>query len=184
METAYRRIVVAAKNYDSVEHDIADSDDYFQYHGGMVAMVRSLTGQAPRAYVGDSTQPAAVRTRALSEEVARVFRSRVVNPRWLAAMQRHGYKGAFEMAATVDYLFGYDATAGVVADWMYGKLAETYVLDEGMRKFLTESNPWALHGITERLLEAAGRGLWAEPDSATLDALRAVFLQAEGNLED
>ncbi len=184
MESSYRRIAVAAKNYDSVEHDIADSDDYFQYHGGMVSMVRSLTGTAPRAYIGDSTQPSAVRTRSLHEEVSRVFRSRVVNPRWIAAMQRHGYKGAFEMAATVDYLFGYDATTGVVADWMYGKLAETYVLDEATQKFMSESNPWALHGITERLLEAAERGLWEKPDPAMLDALREVFLRAEGDLED
>lgn len=183
MESSYRRIAVAAKNYDSVEHDIADSDDYFQYHGGMVSMVRSLTGTAPRAYIGDSTQPSAVRTRSLHEEVSRVFRSRVVNPRWIAAMQRHGYKGAFEMAATVDYLFGYDATTGVVADWMYGKLAETYVLDEATQKFMSESNPWALHGITERLLEAADRGLWEKPDPAMLDALREVFLRAEGDLE-
>ena len=183
METSYRRITVAAKNYDSAEHDIADSDDYFQYHGGMVAMVRQLTGTSPRAYVGDSTQPSAVRTRSLHEEVSRVFRSRVVNPRWLAAMQRHGYKGAFEMAATVDYLFGYDATTNVVADWMYGKLAETYVLDEATQKFLSESNPWALHGMTERLLEAAERGMWAEPDPGILAALREVFLRAEGDLE-
>jgi cobaltochelatase CobN len=149
----------------------------------MVSMVRSLTGSAPRAYIGDSTQPSAVRTRSLHEEVARVFRSRVVNPRWIAAMQRHGYKGAFEMAATVDYLFGYDATTGVVADWMYGKLAETYVLDEATQKFMTESNPWALHGITERLLEAAERGLWEKPDPEILDALREVFLRSEGDLE-
>ncbi len=183
MESSYRRIAVAAKNYDSAEHDIADSDDYFQYHGGMVAMVASLTGAAPRAYIGDSTQPSAVRTRSLHQEVSRVFRSRVVNPRWLAAMQRHGYKGAFEMAATVDYLFGYDATTGVVQDWMYGKLAETYVLDPDTQKFLSESNPWALHGMTERLLEAAERGLWAEPDPGQLDALREVLLAAEGDLE-
>ncbi|MFY1649981.1 cobaltochelatase subunit CobN [Solwaraspora sp. WMMB762] len=184
MESAYRRIAVAAKNIDTREHDIADSDDYFQYHGGMIATVRALTGSAPAAYVGDSTRPEAVRTRALHEETARIFRARVVNPRWLAAMRRHGYKGAFELAATVDYLFGYDATAGVVADWMYDKLAETYVLDEVNQRFLTESNPWALHGITERLLEAADRKLWEYPDPAVLDGLREVFLRTEGDLED
>ena len=106
MEAAYRRIAVAAKNTDTREHDIADSDDYYQYHGGMVATVRALTGAAPAAYVGDSTNPSSVRTRTLHEETARVFRARVVNPRWMEAMRRHGYKGAFEMAATVDYLFG------------------------------------------------------------------------------
>jgi cobaltochelatase CobN len=184
MEGQYRRISVAVKNTDTREHDIADSDDYFQYHGGMVATVRALTGRAPAAYVGDSTNPDAVRTRTLSEETARIFRARVVNPRWLAAMRRHGYKGAFELAATVDYLFGFDATAGVVADWMYEKLAESYVFDPDNRKFLTESNPWALHGITERLLEAAERKLWEHPEASTLDALREVYLQTEGDLED
>ncbi|WP_214369555.1 cobaltochelatase subunit CobN [Pseudonocardia sp. H11422] len=183
MEAAYRRITVAAKNTDTREHDIADSDDYYQYHGGMVATVRALTGKAPEAYIGDSTRPESVRTRTLSEETARVFRARVVNPRWIEAMRRHGYKGAFEMAATVDYLFGYDATTGVVADWMYERLTAEYVLDPDNRKFLGESNPWALHGMAERLLEAVDRGLWEAPEPATLDALRQAYLETEGDLE-
>jgi cobaltochelatase CobN len=183
METAFRRIEVAAKNQDNREHDIADSDDYFQYHGGMVATVRHLTGASPAAYVGDSHVPDAVRTRTLGEETRRVFRSRVVNPRWIAAMQRHGYKGAFEMAATVDYLFGFDATAGVVDDWMYESLASSYVFDEGVREFMRRSNPWALRGIAERLLEAADRRMWAEPSPETLDGLRATYLEMEGDLE-
>ncbi|MFP5022023.1 cobaltochelatase subunit CobN [Pseudonocardia phyllosphaerae] len=184
MENAYRRIQVAAKNIDTREHDIADSDDYYQYHGGMVATVRSLTGSAPEAYVGDSTRPESVRTRTLHEETARVFRARVVNPRWMAAMRRHGYKGAFEMAATVDYLFGWDATTGVIADWQYETLTGEYVLDPENRKFLTESNPWALHGMAERLLEAVDRGLWESPEPGTLDALRQAYLESEGDLED
>ncbi|WP_285682159.1 cobaltochelatase subunit CobN [Actinoplanes sp. NBRC 103695] len=183
MESAYRRIEVAAKNIDTREHDIADSDDYFQYHGGMIATVRALTGRAPAAYIGDSTNPDATRTRSLTEETARIFRARVVNPRWIAAMRRHGYKGAFELAATVDYLFGYDATAGVVADWMYEQLAASYVLDPENQAFMTKSNPWALHGITERLLEAADRKLWDSPDPETLAALREVYLATEGDLE-
>ncbi|WP_026426102.1 cobaltochelatase subunit CobN [Actinokineospora inagensis] len=183
MEAAYRRIAVAAKNVDTREHDIADSDDYFQYHGGMIATVRALTGRAPAAYIGDSTRPESVRTRSLAEETNRVFRSRVVNPRWIEAMRRHGYKGAFELAATVDYLFGYDATTGVVADWMYDQLAQTYALDPENRKFLTESNPWALHGIAERLLEAADRKMWANPDPDTLRHLQALYLEVEGDIE-
>ncbi|WP_219418907.1 cobaltochelatase subunit CobN [Pseudonocardia nigra] len=183
MEQSFRRIAVAAKNQDTREHDIVDSDDYFQYHGGMVAMVRALTGRSPEAYVGDSAVPQAVKTRTLAEETKRVFRARVVNPKWIAAMQRHGYKGAFELAATVDYLFGYDATAGVVDDWMYGQLAESYVFDETNRAFMEKSNPWALRGITERLLEAADRGMWAKPDDAVLDRLRQTYLDLEGDLE-
>jgi cobaltochelatase CobN len=183
MNRQYRRIAVAAKNTDTREHDIADSDDYFQYHGGMVATVRALTGQTPAAYIGDNTRPDTVRTRTLSEETVRVFRARVVNPRWMTAMRRHGYKGAFEMAATVDYLFGYDATAGVMADWMYEQLTERYVLDAENRKFMAESNPWALHGMAERLLEAVSRGMWTDPQRATLDGLRQVLLETEGDLE-
>jgi len=184
MRTNYRRIKVAAKNIDTREHDIADSDDYFQYHGGMVATVRALTGADPAAYVGDSTSPDAIRTRTLQEETNRVFRARVVNPRWISAMQRHGYKGAFELAATVDYLFGFDATTGVVHDWMYAALAQEYVLDETNQAFLKKSNPWALRGIVERLHEAVDRDLWADPDPEVLAALQAVYLDTEGDLED
>jgi cobaltochelatase CobN len=99
-------------------------------------------------------------------------------------MRRHGYKGAFELAATVDYLFGWDATTGVVADWMYEQLTASYVLDPETRQFLEKSNPWALRGIAERLLEAAARGLWEVPEETTLDALREVYLQVEGQLEE
>ncbi len=183
MERVYTRVRVAAKNQDTREHDIVDSDDYFQYHGGMVAAVRALTGTSPEAYVGDSAVPDTVRTRTLQEETHRVFRARVVNPKWIAAMQRHGYKGAFELAATVDYLFGYDATAGVVDDWMYDKLASAYVFDETNRAFMKQSNPWALRGIAERLLEAADRGLWEEPSAQVLDRLKATYLELEGDLE-
>ncbi len=184
MRASYHRIQVAAKNIDTREHDIADSDDYFQYHGGMIATVRALTGADPKAYVGDSTTPDAVRTRTLQEETNRVFRSRVVNPRWIGAMQRHGYKGAFELAATVDYLYGFDATTGVVHDWMYDKLAREYVLDSTNQEFMRTANPWALRGIVERLHEAAERGLWAEPDPDLLAELQQVYLSVEGDLED
>ena len=184
MESNYRRITVAAKNIDTREHDIADSDDYFQYHGGMVATVRALTGADPKAYVGDSTTPG----RGPHPDADRGDRAgvprRVVNPRWIAAMRRHGYKGAFELAATVDYLFGFDATTGVVPDWMYAKLAETYVLDKENQDFLRHANPWALHAMVEKLSEAADRGLWAEPDPELMDQLQQVYLDVEGDLED
>ena len=99
-------------------------------------------------------------------------------------MQRHGYKGAFELAATVDYLFGFDATAGVVHDWMYEKLAQEYVLDKANQAFMKQSNPWALRGIVERLSEAADRGLWEEPDPEVIAAMQQVYLDVEGDLED
>ena len=126
-----------------------------------------------------NANPATPQVRSLSEEAARVVRTRVINPRWIAAMQRHGYKGAFEMAATVDFLFGYDATANVVADWMYERVTESYVADPALREFFQRSNPGALKSISERLLEAHGRGMWDASESA-LGALRAALLEAEG----
>ena len=128
--------------------------------------------------------PDAVRTRSLQEETTRVFRARVVNPRWIGAMQRHGYKGAFELAATVDYLFGFDATTGVVHDWMYDTVAKEYVLDETNQAFMKRANPWALRGIIEKLHEAADRDLWAEPDPEVMAAMQQVYLDVEGDLED
>jgi cobaltochelatase CobN len=177
------RIEVAIKNQDNREHDIFDSDDYLQDHGGMVAAVRALSGRQPKAFFGDSANPARPRVRSLAEEAARVVRTRVLNPKWLAAMERHGYKGAFEMAATVDYLFGYDATADVLEDWMYERVTATYVGDAARRKFFAESNPWALRAIAERLLEAAERGLWA-PSGEALSTLRSAILEGEGMEED
>ncbi|HET7271262.1 MAG TPA: cobaltochelatase subunit CobN, partial [Rubrobacter sp.] len=184
MESNLRRTEVAVKNIDNREHDLFDSDDYFQYHGGMIAAVRALTGRDPKAYIGDSADPSRVKTRDLSEEARRVFRSRVANPKWIQAMQRHGYKGAFELSATVDYLFGYDATAGVVEDWMYHDVTRKYVLDEEVREFMQQSNPWALRAISERLLEAAERGLWLEPEEVDIEALKRAYLENEGMLEE
>jgi cobaltochelatase CobN len=180
MRRRFARIDVAVKNQDNREHDIFDSDDYLQDHGGMVATVRALTGSQPLAFFGDSADPARPRVRTLAEEAARVVRSRVLNPKWIEAMRRHGYKGAFEMAATVDYLFGYDATAQVVEDWMYERVTAAYVADPEVRKFFERSNPWALRAIAERLLEAAERGLWRRPSAGALDVLRAAVLEGEG----
>ena len=175
----FAAIDVAVKNQDNREHDIFDSDDYFQDHGGMVAAVEELTGRPTRAWFGDSADPTRPQVRSLAEEAARVVRTRVLNPKWIAAMQRHGYKGAFELAATVDYLFGYDATAGVVEDWMYERVTSAYVGDPAMRDFFRASNPWALRNICERLSEAADREMW-HPTEAALATLRDGLLAAEG----
>jgi len=167
-------VQVATKNQDNREHDIFDSDDYLQFHGGMIATIRALTGKNPARYFGDSSDPARPRTRDLREEARRVFRSRVTNPKWIASMRRHGYKGALELAATVDYLFGYDATAQVLDDWMYHQLADAYLRDEELQQFFADSNPWAWQAIAERLLEAIERGLWQDPDPLDEQLLEAA----------
>ncbi len=176
-------VQVALHNQDNREHDIFDSDDYFQFHGGMVASIRALTGVQPKAYFGDSSTPDAVRVRDLKEEALRVYRSRVVNPKWIESIKRHGYKGGLELAATVDYIFGFDATAQIAPDFVYEGLAEHYALSQEMRDFLSKSNPWALNAIAERLLEAANRELWENPRPETLEALRGVLLESETILE-
>lgn len=184
MRAAFQRIDVAVKNVDSREHDHLDSDDYYQYHGGMVATVRALSGREPAAYLGDSSDPARVRMRTVQEETRRIFRARVANPRWIGSMTRHGFKGAAELSATVDYLFGYDATTGVADDWMYEQVADKYLLDEDIAAFMDEANPWAARAIAERLIEAADRGLWAAPAPETLAAVRDRYLALEGELEE
>jgi cobaltochelatase CobN len=178
-----RTIEVAVHNQDNREHDIFDSDDYYQFHGGMIATVRSLTGRQPKAYFGDSSRPDHARVRDLREEALRVYRSRVVNPKWLDSIRRHGYKGGLELTATVDYIFGFDATAHVAPDLVYEGLAAEYALSAEMQRFLEQSNPWALQAIADRLLEAADRGLWEKPAADTLAALRDLRLKAEAFVE-
>ena len=178
-----KSIQVALHNQDNREHDIFDSDDYFQFHGGMIASIRALTGAQPKAYFGDSSRPDAAQVRDLREEALRVYRSRVVNPKWIESIKRHGYKGGLELAATVDYVFGFDATAHIVPDFVYEGLAQHYALSPEIRDFLGASNPWALNAIAERLLEAARRELWETPTPELLDALRSVLLESETMLE-
>ncbi|TAN26585.1 MAG: cobaltochelatase subunit CobN [Actinomycetota bacterium] len=179
MMARFKGIQVASKNQDNREHDIFDSDDYMQDHGGMIAAVRHLSGSEPKSYFGDSADPGRPKVKSLAQEAAKVVRSRVINPKWIEAMKHHGYKGAFEMAATVDYLFGYDATANIVEDWMYEKVTQAYVADASVRKFFEQSNPGALTSIAERLLEASQRGLWNASEES-LDAIRSAMLEAEG----
>ena len=176
-------VQIALKNQDNREHDIFDSDDYLQFHGGMIATVRALSGAGPRPYFGDSQDPARPRVRDLREEALRVFRSRVINPKWMQSIRRHGYKGALEVAATVDYLFGYDATAHILDDWMYERVAREYLLDAEMQAFMAQSNPWAATDIATRLLEAIERGMWAEPDPAVRRSIEDRLIAVEGEIE-
>ncbi|CDY76276.1 CobN component of cobalt chelatase involved in B12 biosynthesis [Caballeronia glathei] len=176
-------IDVVVQNQDNREHDLLDSNDYHQFQGGMVAAVRHLSGGQPRAYNADHSNPAAPRIRTLNEEIARVIRSRVVNPKWIDGVKRHGYKGASELAATVDYLFGYDATARVVSDHQYALVTDAYVNDADTRAFMQRHNPHALHSICERLVEAMQRGLWQEPGDYRAQ-VEHHLLAAEQQLED
>ena len=165
-------------NQDNREHDLLDSDDYYQFEGGMTAAVRHISGRQPRIYHNDHSRPESPRIRSLQEEVARVVRARVVNPKWIRGVMRHGYKGAFEMAATTDYLFAFAATARVVGDHHFDALYEAYLEDQEVLDFFEEKNPAALKEIAERLLEALERGLWKPRSNSAIEHLSSLARQS------
>lgn len=166
-------IELVVQNQDNREHDLLDSDDYYQFQGGMSNAVSVLSGKAPSVYHGDHSNPANPKIRTLQEELNRVIRSRVLNPKWIKGMRRHGYKGAFEMAATVDYLFAYDATTDLIQDYQYEQVSDCYLFNPENREFLQQNNPDAMQEMAERLIEAMQRGLWNESNNyqAKLEAL-------------
>ena len=176
-------VEIVHQNQDNREHDILDSDDYFQFQGGLQAAITEIKGSAPATYHGDSSNPEKIKIRTLKEEFNRVFRSRVLNPKWIEGMREHGYKGAFEMSATVDYLFGYDATCDIVADYQYEEVANKLLLDPEQQKFFREHNPLALKDASQRLLEANEREMWENADPGTLEALESAILEIQGEVE-
>ncbi len=177
------RVEVTVKNVDTREMDIFSSDDFNAYHGGLNTAVLSARGEAPISYTGDSADPRAPKIRTTAEEARFIFRTRVLNPRWIEGMKRHGYKGAGDLSRLVDICFQWDATSKVLDDWMYESLARTYALDTEMQRFFEKHNPHALLNIAERLLEAARRGLWKEPEEKTIDDLTDLFLKMEAQVE-
>ncbi|MDN3221190.1 cobaltochelatase subunit CobN [Pseudomonas nunensis] len=172
------QVQAVLQNQDNREHDLLDSNDYYQFQGGMLAAVESLSGEAAASYHGDHSQPDLPKIRTLKEELNRVIRSRAANPKWINGVKRHGYKGAFELAATVDNLFAFDATTQLIDDHQYALLADAYLLDPATREFVREHNPHALRDMTERMLEAQQRGMWKEPGEYR-EALENLLLDIE-----
>ncbi|MGY2283899.1 cobaltochelatase subunit CobN [Pseudomonas gingeri] len=172
------QVQAVLQNQDNREHDLLDSNDYYQFQGGMLAAVESLSGESAASYHGDHSQPDLPKVRTLKEELNRVIRSRAANPKWIDGVKRHGYKGAFELAATVDNLFAFDATTHLIEDHQYALLADAYLLDADTREFVREHNPHALRDMTERMLEAQQRGLWSEPGDYR-EALENLLLDIE-----
>jgi cobaltochelatase CobN len=174
---------IAVKNEDNREYDMLDGDDFYSYHGGMIAAVKAFKGEQPCSYCGDSSEPDRVKIRSAAEETKHIFRARILNPKWIESMKRHGYKGAADLSGTVDFAFGWDATAEVLEDWMYEELAKKYALDKEMQRWLKEVNSYALQNIAERLLEAIERGMWQATEGMN-EELRQVYLDIEGVLEE
>ncbi|VAX32193.1 Aerobic cobaltochelatase CobN subunit [hydrothermal vent metagenome] len=176
-------ISLVVKNEDSREYDLLSSDDFNAYFGGFVAAVKTVSGNYPKAYSGDASDPDRVRYRSIQEEVKHVFRSRILNPKWMDGLMRHGYKGAGDLSRAVDISFHWDATSDVMEDWMYDALSEKYALDEKMQEWFKEVNPYALQNIAERLLEAASRGMWNASEEMK-KRLEDMYLDVEGDIEE
>ena len=183
LEQALQDVQVVLHNQDNREHDLLDSDDYYQFQGGLAAAVNRVSGRDPKLFFADHSRSERLRIHRLDREIDKVVRSRLLNPRWIEGMKQHGYKGAFEMGASLDYLFAYDATTGAVPDWCYSKIAEGWLLAEDVKDFLLQRNPWVMRDMAERCLEAATRGLWANPDASLLDSIRRLLLESERAVE-
>jgi cobaltochelatase CobN len=181
-ERRLAKINITVKNQDSREYDILDGDDWYDAHGGMINAVKTIGGKAPRSYCGDSSDPDRVKVRSATEETSYVFRSRLLNPKYIEGMKKHGYQGAADLSRAIDTVFGWDATVEAVEDWMYEDLAKKYVFDEAMQEWLKDVNPYALQNMVERLLEAVSRGMWQASEQMKND-LQKLYLNIEGLLE-
>jgi cobaltochelatase CobN len=177
------KLDVTVKNHEDREFDLLDVDDEYGYLGGMNTMVKVFGNRKAYTVMGDSSDPQRIKTRTLEEEVRFVFRSRVLNPKWLEGLKEHGYRGAQELSYVVEYSLGWDATTGVIEPWMYEGMAERFLLDKETRKWLEEDNPYALREMAGRLLEVIQRGLW-EPSEEMKKKIRSVYLDAEALLEE
>ena len=179
-EDRLRSVEAVVQNQDNREHDLLDSDDYYQFEGGMTAAVEAVGGHLPTVYHNDHSRPERPVIRTLEEEIGRVVRGRVVNPKWIEGVMRHGYKGAFEIAATVDYLFAFSATTGAVRDHHFDAVYQAFVLDEKVRDFLAEHNPVALKELSEKLAEAIERKMWSPRSNSAQFDLTALAEMHEG----
>ena len=171
------------QNQDNREHDLLDSDDYYQFEGGVAATVEHLRGQAPTIFHNDHSRPERPVVRSLDEEIGRVLRSRVVNPKWIAGVRRHGYKGAAEIAATVDYLFAFAATTAAVKDHHFDLAYDAFLGDEEVREFIAAVNPAALREIAERFEEAISRALWQPKSNSARALIERLSGTKKGNEE-
>jgi len=177
------RMDVTVKNEDSREYDMLSCTDYYNYYGGLIAAVDTVRGKMPVALAGDTSDPRRVALRSMDEETKHILRSRLLNPKWLEGLKRHGYKGAGDISKVLDIIIGWDATADVMEDWMYDRVAQRYALDPEMQKWLKSVNPYALQNILDKLLETIQRGMWNASD-AMQQQLRDAYLSVEGDIEE
>jgi len=167
----------------SDEYDLFGCCCYFGTHGGITAAARYLSGKEIKTYYGDTRNPDFVEVRDLADEIRRVVRTKLLNPKWIEGMKRHGYKGAGDISKRIGRIYGWEATTKEVDDWIFDEIARTFLMNEENKKFFEEHNPWALEEIARRLIEAMERGLWNPADDIK-DVLKSLYLEIEGWIEE
>jgi cobaltochelatase CobN len=189
-QEAFRQLQASLKTVDVTynkvvtdEYDLFGCCCYFGTHGGMTAAARVASGKEVRTYYGDTREPEHVEVRTLADEIRRVVRTKLLNPKWIEGQKRHGYKGAGDISKRIGRVYGWEATTQEVDDWIFDDITRTFILDEENRRFFEEHNPWALEEIARRLLEAHQRGLW-NADPEVLEGLKEHYLEIEGWLEE
>jgi cobaltochelatase CobN len=183
LQSSLRTVDITYNKVVTDESDLFGCCCYFGTHGGLTAAARVASGKEVRVYYGDTREPEHVEVRTLADEVRRVVRTKLLNPKWIEGQKRHGYKGAGDISKRVGRVYGWEATTQEVDDWIFDDITKTFILDEENRKFFEEHNPWAMEEIARRLLEAHQRGLW-DADSEVIDGLKEYYLEIEGWIEE
>jgi cobaltochelatase CobN len=165
------------------EYDLCGCCCYFGTQGGLTTAAREISGHDVSAYYGDTRDQDKIEVRSLADEMRRVVRTKLLNPKWIEGMKRHGYKGAGDISKRIGRVYGWEATTQEVDDWIFDDIARTFVLDAEMRKFFEDNNPWALEEVGRRLLEAYERGLW-DADEEVIEGLKSAYLDMEGWIEE
>jgi cobaltochelatase CobN len=178
-----RRVEVTFDKHISDEGDFLNCCGYYSNYGGMTVAAKSISGKAPKTYYGDTRDPANLAVTDFADEMRRVVRAKLLNPKYIEGMKAHGYKGAGDLNKRIGRVYGFGATTGQVDDWIFDAIAETFMLDPQMKAWFEKVNPWALEEIGRRLLEAQSRDIW-KPDPELLERLKAAYLDTEACLEE
>ncbi|MBW2108679.1 MAG: cobaltochelatase subunit CobN [Deltaproteobacteria bacterium] len=178
-----RRVEVTFDKHISDESDFLNCCGFYSNYGGMTVAAKTISGKAPKTYYGDTRDPANVDVTDFADEMRRVVRAKLLNPKYIEGMKEHGYKGAGDLSKRIGRVYGFGATTGQVDDWIFDDIAETFLLDPEMQKWFEDVNPWALEEIGRRLLEAESRGIW-KADPEVLERVKDAYLETEAWLEE
>jgi len=176
-------VQLVVHNQDDKEHDILDSDDYYQFQSRLSSAVKKLSGKFPEMYHGDLSKFGLSKISKLQDEINKVVISRILNPKWINGMKDNGYTGAFEFSATLDSLYAFAASTEVVSDWCYEEVYKSWLCDLDLRNFFLENNPWALRDIAQRFLEIVNRKMWNNCSSDVIENLKNIIINTDSIIE-